>query len=254
MLQLATAITRKRWFFFKRAHLRIAWSGITSHSLQRLSDHLVGKLGQNSRLQINSRKFILLLVDVVLAISATTQAETTPKELLPQLLEGRFGKLTVAEQRLADATLNGATADCSELPAAERIIRGELLSWLCTNPNASAQITYRGISIAGAEIVRQLDLEWARISFPITVFQCVFRDPIILDHSHMFFLNLEGSSVSAFRANTALFEADLFLRSGFKAEGGVGLTDAKINGNLDCAGGQFKTNEKTPALSSRRLY
>jgi hypothetical protein len=103
---------------------------------------------------------------------------------MAQLLASRFGELSISEEKLAQAAVKGEAADCSELSGKDRIIRGGLLSWLCTNPNASAQFTYRGVLIVGAEIVKKTDLEGARISFPGLV-QCVFRDAIILSYSRI---------------------------------------------------------------------
>jgi hypothetical protein len=100
------------------------------------------------------------------------------------------------------------------------------------------------------EIVNKTDLEWARISFPITLAQCVFRDAINLSDSHMGALTLEGTSVNDFNANTAHFEGNVYLRNGFRADGGVNLIGAHIDGRLDCTGGRFISKGETPALNA----
>jgi hypothetical protein len=149
------------------------------------------------QMRINPLGVILLLTAAVSAFTATIMAESAPQTLLPQLMANRFGKLSLAEERLANAAAKGETADCiTDLSADDRIIRGDLLSWLCTDPSASAQLTYRGISIVGAEIQGKVDLEWARISFPIGAFECVFKDAIILSRSHITSLSLGRSSVN----------------------------------------------------------
>jgi hypothetical protein len=103
------------------------------------------------QMRINFLGVILLLTAAVSAFTATTMAETAPQTLLPQLMANRFGKLSLAEERLANAAAKGETTDCiTDLSGDDRIVRGDLLSWLCTDPSASAQLTYRGVSIFGA--------------------------------------------------------------------------------------------------------
>jgi sRNA-binding regulator protein Hfq len=129
-------------------------------------------------------------------------------------------------------------------------IRGDLLSWLCTNPQATAQLTYRGISITGAEFVEEVDLTWTKISFPIMAFNCVFSETINLSNSQLALLFLEGSSLKDLNANSTHFEGSVFLSYGFKAEGGVDFTNAKIDVNLECSSGQFVGNDRVPALNA----
>ncbi len=176
------------------------------------------------------RGFILLLIVVVAAFASTTNAETAPQIPLPKLATDRFGKLSLAEEMLARAVANGETADRSELSGEDRIIRGELLSWLCTNPDATARVTYRGISISGAQIIKETNLEWAKIPFPLSLVECVFLDVIFLNHGHIAALDLSGSSVPALDANAIRCDGDVDLR--FGAIGTLALRAAKIDGNL----------------------
>jgi hypothetical protein len=73
-------------------------------------------------------------------VTPTAKAETAPQISLPQLVANRFGKLSQAERRLVSAAADGGTADCTNLSGDDKNIRGDLLSWLCTNPDASAQV------------------------------------------------------------------------------------------------------------------
>jgi len=189
---------------------------------------------------------IVLLLTTAAGLAA---ADVTPRTPLAQLLASRFGELSLSEEKLAQAAPNGETADCSELSGKDRIIRGELLSWVCTNPSASVQLTSRGVSISGAEIVNNMDLEGARIAFPIRGVQCVFRDAIILNDSHVASLDLTGSSVQELNAINTRSEGSLYLRYGFKAKGGVNLIGAGIGGNLDCNLGEFISKDQMPALN-----
>lgn len=233
----------------------------------------------------NFRAFTLLLVATVTAVAAATKADVTSgaplgeerlspriqqdllriiqeaisnalrhaKPTVAQLLASRFpGKLSLSEEKLAYAAANGEPADCSKLSGEDRKIRGDLLSWFCTDRDASAQITNRGVIIIGAEIVHKIDLQWAKIAFPIGLIQCVVKDSIILSNAQISFLNLEGSSVRELNAATAHFEGSLYLRNGFKAEAGVNIVDATIDKDVDCGDGQFIGKGVTPALNAER--
>jgi hypothetical protein len=110
---------------------------------------------------------LILLVAVVPTFAAPTESESAPKISLTDLLVSRFGDLSLAERRLVAATELGVPADCSGLSGDDKNIRGDLLAWLCTNPQATAQLTYRGICMVDAKISGKVDLQWAKISFPL---------------------------------------------------------------------------------------
>jgi len=170
---------------------------------------------------------------------------------LLELAAARFYQdIWPAEQRVFEAVASGEVADCIELAEKDRIIRADRLSWLCTNREASAQVTHRGLSISGAKIDGKVDLAWAKISFPITAFKCVFKDTIILSYGHIAYLNFEGSAVTDLKAVATHFEEHVFLRNGFRADGGVDLIAAKIDGNLACEGGKLIGIGETPALDA----
>lgn len=190
-------------------------------------------------MQTNFLRFILVLIAAVSVFTSTTKAETTLPIPLPCLVKDRFGNLSSAEKRLVKQATEGEAADCMDLSGDDKNIRGDLFSWLCTDPQATAQLTYRGISLVGAEIAGEVNLEWAKISFPIKARQCVFRDAIILSNSHVAFLSLEGSSVTSLTADSTHFDGGVHLGKGFRAEGEVHLSAATIEGNLDCECGQF---------------
>src|SRR5258707_61177 len=193
---------------------------------------------------------IALLLTTAIAVSAV---DFIPGPPLTQLVTNRFGKLSLAEERLIDAAANGETADCTGLSGDDKNIRGDLLSWLCTNPQATAQLTYHGVGVVGAVIEKEFNLEWAKIEFPIRAWNCVFRDAFNLNNSHMSFLSLAGSSVKELDANTAHFEGSVHLRNGFKAEGGVDLVTARIDGNLECGGGRFFGTGENLALNANSV-
>jgi hypothetical protein len=133
-------------------------------------------------MQIKFRGSVLLLIAAVAVFVSTTKADTAPQIPLPQLAATRFVELSLAEEKLVNAAANGTAADCSELSGEHRKIRGKLFSWLCTDRDASAQVTYRGISVLGAEIEGLVDLESAKLSSPLLAQRCAF-DALIMQSS-----------------------------------------------------------------------
>jgi hypothetical protein len=83
-----------------------------------------------------------------------------------QLAASRFSNISTGETKLFEAVAVGTDANCSGLAEKDRVIRGDCLSWLCTDPKASSHVTYRGVSIVGAEIDGIVDLEWAKNFVP----------------------------------------------------------------------------------------
>src|SRR5271165_195756 len=199
---------------------------------------------------------------------------------LKQLAASRFNQdIWSAETRLFEAAANGKDADCTRVSEeGDRIVRAERFSWLCTNREGCAQVTYRGLWIIGANIDGNVDLKGARISFPIVALRCFFNGEIDLRNSRITFLNLEGSSVwrgvnlegatidgplecngahffsepgaPALSIAAAKIEGNVLFRESFRAEGTVNLASAAIGGNLECDSGQFVSNSEKPALDA----
>lgn len=192
---------------------------------------------------------VTLLSGVTSALSAPSAPENAAKKTVLELLRDRFTRLSPAEERLASAAVSEENVNCSDLSGCDKIIRGSVFSWLCMDPDAEAGVSPRGITIVGAEITEDVDLRWAKVKFPIVMSRCEFGGSINLADSQMAFLVIEGGSANFFRAQRAEFEHGLFLREGFKVKG-VDLVAAKIDRDLDCSGGQFTGDEKTPALNA----
>ena len=155
-------------------------------------------------------------------------ADTATIPTLLQLAPSRFDNISPAEQKLFEAATNGKDADCTSLSEKDRVIRGDLLSWLCKNRDASAQVTYRGVSIVGAQIEGELNLKWAKISFPLQARMCVFKEAIILENSHLVALIFLDTSIKDLRAEDVIVERSVILRDGFKAEGAVNFVGAYV--------------------------
>jgi hypothetical protein len=170
----------------------------------------------------------------------TPMADAAPKSTLLELAANQFGEeIWPAEAKLFEAAEKGTEADCEEAPGAKGIIRSDRFSWLCTDSNAALRVTYRGVTVCEAEIQGEVDLEWAKISFPVRAWRCVFKEPLILRNSHLVSLDLANTSIHGLYGDGSKIEHDVLLREGFKAEGGVDLVGATIGGHLNCAGGHL---------------
>jgi hypothetical protein len=141
------------------------------------------------------------------------------KATILQLAGNRFNQAFFpAEKKLFEAAAIGEDADYSM--DTDRIIRGDRLSWLCQNPEAIAQVTCRGVSIVGAEIDGEVNLEWTRITFPLrTRGGCTFNKAIILRNSLLDFLELANTSIKDLTATGLVVERSVLLHHGFVANG-----------------------------------
>ena len=166
---------------------------------------------------------------------------------LVELARDRFHQdIRPGEKKLFEAAATGQETDCTH--EKDRNIRADRFSWLCANPEGSAQVTYRGLSIKGAEIEGDVDLSWAKITFPLQMKQCTFKGAINLRSSHLVSLDLSGSSIKTLDSSFANIEGNVTLSEHFQSDGGVNLLGAKIDAHLDCENGQFIGTDSAPAL------
>jgi hypothetical protein len=192
---------------------------------------------KKAQMPIDLRVFIMLQLAVaVAAFASTTKSDTALETGLLQSVQNRFGQLSLAEQKVVDAALTGQRAECGDLSKDDNKIRGDLLAWLCTDPRAATQVNPRGISIFYGKILKVVDLEGAKILFPIQAVDCAFEGAINLSDSEVAFFNLSATSGQLWAEN-AHFKGSLWLRNGFKGE--VNLSGAKIDADLVCEDGQF---------------
>jgi hypothetical protein len=57
----------------------------------------------------------LVFVTAMLTLTSNTEAEIAAQMPLSRLVANRFGKLSLAEERLVNAAASGETADCTDL-------------------------------------------------------------------------------------------------------------------------------------------
>jgi hypothetical protein len=169
-----------------------------------------------------------------------------------------------AEQELFRATQTGEQASAlsgekmRDDPAnagnwhADRAVRPECIAWLCTDRQASALVTHRGIQIIGMRIDGRLDLNHAEIKFPIKISNSAFTGRILLQDTQLPFLSLQGCHIKELQGDRLKVPGSVFLCDGFKAQGEVSLQGATIGGSLECLGAQF-SNPNGRALSADRV-
>jgi hypothetical protein len=120
----------------------------------------------------------------------------------------RFGKLSEAEKRLLYSAHKGETAVCgvsSDIrhptndPAKAdswgdgRVIRAELIAWLCVDEAAHKKVDRRGVWAVGAKIIGELDLSYATIPFPLNLAGCRLTHDTKLTYAKIPELCLNGS-------------------------------------------------------------
>jgi hypothetical protein len=176
---------------------------------------------------------------------------TTRAEQLIELAEVEFGQINEAEKRFFQAVANGEAADYNvnsiELDKPDnadkweddRTLKSDRLIWLCTELKAKQLLTLRGVILLGVKVHGELNLEFARVDFPLVFCKCVFTEPILLKQAKILNLELDGSHVPSLEAVLIRIEGNLFLRKGFKSEGKLNLSGSIIGGNLSCEEGKF---------------
>ena len=176
-------------------------------------------------------------------------------EANPSLLElavRKFGDLTQAEQIMFEKAEEGDLAKCAfngDTNPAEadawddaRAIHADRIAWLCTDPIATPRVTHKGIQVRAARIEGELDLQFARIPFPLAFVGCAFTGPIDLQHAEVRSLHLDGLHAKSICAHGVKVEGGVNLRNGFLADGEVGLIGASIGGNLECDNATFSNS------------
>lgn len=141
-------------------------------------------------------------------------------------------------------------ADAANWPP-ERVVRAECVAWLCTNGEASKMVSHRGINLRFLRIDGEVDLDYAKIAFPLLAWRCAFTGSILLRYAQLEFLSFEACYTKEVKACGVRVVSDVYLRNSltpdedpdpagpFKAEGEVNLCGAKIGGSLDCVGAHF---------------
>ncbi|MGA9780152.1 MAG: hypothetical protein ACLPRE_01840 [Limisphaerales bacterium] len=199
--------------------------------------------------------FIFGLISATIISCNRIEAVTlsTNEVKLLQLAEQRFANsLSAPEVLLVDNAAKGAggllyrtTSDKDSDPAnslnwsTNRIIRGDLLAWLCTDPQAATLVSYQGIQLQGFRIDGQVNLTFSHIPFQLTAIDCAFTGDIRLDRCHVPAFTLVRCYFKNLEARGAEINGNVLLRDGCKADGVVRFAFAVVDGSFDCQGSHF---------------
>jgi hypothetical protein len=116
-----------------------------------------------------------------------------------QLAKKRFGSISEAEKKFLRAVVNGLMAnyistteknddpEMAEGWGNERVVRAEVIAWLCTNRHVSTLVTHRGIAARGVRVEGRLNLHFARIMFPLCFEKCTFPEGVNLRASKLIY-------------------------------------------------------------------
>lgn len=136
----------------------------------------------------------------------------------------------------------------SDRPVPEVLLSAVVVRWLVSDSDATECIDPFGVRVVAATIEDRLDLGFCAVPRPLLLSSCVLRCGMVLWQSSCEFIALHktllgNTNGDAIAADGARVTGDIFLRTGFRAEGEVRLLGATIGGTLDCAGGRFVNTE-----------
>lgn len=162
----------------------------------------------------------------------------------------RFGKLSKAERLLVNCASKGEIAqfgpDSDPAKAnnwgSDRVIRAELIRWLCADREANKRVDTRGVRVISAKLTGKLDLSYATVPFPLYLQNCAFLDDAMFTGVKIVALCLNGSRTRCILAEEAEVKGSFLLQNGFWADGEVRLMAAQIGGTLNCEGSTFSNS------------
>jgi hypothetical protein len=208
---------------------------------------------------------VLLVCIVARARSAQAahRQQATAAATLEQLAFAEFGTLSAAETELLRTAptrdvawaspnhdLNAAINDPAKAEkwGPERTVRGELLEWLLSDPQAAKLVHPSGIEIDGARIAGGLDLRYLRITAPLALVDCSVTEGVNLNHGHLASLDLTGSWTGPISGDMSVVDGDVTLRFGHYGE--VSFYRAAIGGNLEAGASDFVGDNPLSAVDT----
>lgn len=192
--------------------------------------------------------------------------------LAQESLKPKVGDLTEGEIKLLNCIEDGIYADFQEkndqidnpLNAGNwkptRIVRSEIINWLCKDRNTIEYIPIFGIRVIGANIIGRLDLSFTAMDYPVLFVYCYIPSGVDIYDAKIKFLEFDGSYIShcSDPAAAAIFgdnlsiESNLFIRNGVNIEGATRLLYANIGGQISCAGSKF-INSSSEAFNADQI-
>ena len=166
-----------------------------------------------------------------------------------------FGPLSPAEQQLCDEVCekelvilgDGTRPGAAAGP--DRQVRASFLRYLILGgcDALPGMIPERGVRVAGALVVGELDLEGTRIPRDVGLLQCRFDSVPNFRSTRIDTLNLSGSALPGLNADRLRAEGGVILRE-VAVTGEIRLSGAKLGGDLDCDGARFTAGDSGRAL------
>jgi len=122
------------------------------------------------------------------------------------------------------------------------IVRSTLIRWLCTDKSARLLVSLQGVSLDGAWLQGELDLQGADIPFSLSLFRCAIPEGIRLFDARLLSLMLDGSFVGYVDAGRVIVRGSVHFRNNFCSTGEIHLCGSKIQGNLSLRNSQLGSN------------
>jgi hypothetical protein len=168
------------------------------------------------------------------------QRERLPKQA--EVLRPLFERTTESYQREVRGwrSVNLANADAR--------VRADFLRFLALGGDETAPVHENGVQVVGAVIDGLLNLGSVAVPSPLFLYSCRIDDGILLTGATTRDVDLNGSRVERLHAVSARIQGSLFLCDGFRAERGVHLDLAKIDGRLQASGCTLLRNPDGDAL------
>jgi len=161
-------------------------------------------------------------------------------------VRGAFGSLTLAEESCVEnAVRDQVFSGTTESPAH---VRGEVLSWLLTTPDAAELLPRRRLRMRHVTISGAVDLTQARTGTALELDRTTVLGGIDLEGARLARVVITDSRIgdeelATLDATTCFLEGDfIFVRSDAR---NLRLRNARIGGQLSCIGSTFSNREES---------
>lgn len=172
---------------------------------------------------------------------------------------GDFLPLGPAEQLLLDCCRIGELArvgrDLPKASDANNRVRASFLRFLLLGGDERAPVHERGVRLYGSWVEGRLDLGGCVVPFNVVLKHSHFAGLLFAQDARLGgLLSLEGSCLSlGMDADRLQVNGGVFLRGGFNAKRKVRLLGARIDGSLECNGGQFEVKDGNSLSADRAV-
>jgi hypothetical protein len=158
-------------------------------------------------------------------------------------------KLMRADVFMLKCAQEGTIANVAGSPLAERTVSAVVLQWLLTSVTARTQMTSRGVHIAGATVLGDIDLFGAAIPFVFQLVSSQVEGTLRLQEARTRTISCHNSRFTCIMAERLHADGDVFLDGEeFSATDGIVLMDATVAGALSLSRGWLGASR----LSSRK--